>query len=402
MFHRSRALTFGALLSAPVVVGALVLAAPAALASGGGSTGHDGRHGDVTYVSAHGKDSAHCGSWRAPCRTIGQGVTNASPGSTVRVGRGKYAEQVTVTKRLTLSAKHATIDATGKDNGILLTGGASGSTVRGFTVVNATGEGILAVHLSHLVIRDNVVEHNDRGATEPNGGGYAQCQAQGNVPGDCGEALHLMSVWDSTVRGNQVEHNVGGILLTDELGPNHGNLVVGNNSSYNVDDCGITLPSHNPMATTDPTKGGVYDNTVAYNTINHNGLVSGGGSGVIIAAAGPGMASYDNTVIGNRISGNGESGVTIHSHTPDQNVNGNRIVNNWIGTNNTAGDADAGDTLTTGVLVFSAVVPVTGTTISGNHISHNHFGIWLTANVATSGIHHNHFSDVTVDLHVAP
>ena len=46
-----------------------------------------------------------------------------------------------------------------------------------------------------------------------------ECQAAGEVPGDCGEGIHLMSVADSTVAGNYVTGNSGGILLTDEFGP---------------------------------------------------------------------------------------------------------------------------------------------------------------------------------------
>ncbi len=55
---------------------------------------------------------------------------------------GTYAESVAVAKALTLSGQGATIDATGLDNGIKIT--ASNVTVSGFTVENATGEGILA------------------------------------------------------------------------------------------------------------------------------------------------------------------------------------------------------------------------------------------------------------------
>ena len=43
-----------------------------------------------------------------------------------------------------------------------------------------------------------------------------------NQPDDCGEALHLQTVTGSTVSGNLVQDNVGGILLTDEDGPTAG------------------------------------------------------------------------------------------------------------------------------------------------------------------------------------
>jgi hypothetical protein len=85
-----------------------------------------------------------------------------------------------------------------------------------------------------------------------------------------------MGVTDSRVLGNLVEGNVGGILVTDETGPSHGNLIAGNVSRNNNEDCGITLPSHNPAAVADPTKAGVYDNTVVGNVTTGNGGAGGG------------------------------------------------------------------------------------------------------------------------------
>jgi nitrous oxidase accessory protein NosD len=398
MLRRRTSLAVAAI-SAPAIVATLAFAGPAASAS---TTGQSWHHHEVVYVSVHGKDTKFCGSFKKPCGTISQGVLRADAGDTVKVEPGTYAEMVTVTKALTLIGFQATINANGHDNGVLLEKNASWSTVAGFAVKNAIGEGILAVGLSHVTIAGNVVTHNDLGATMPNGGGYMQCQAQGQVPGDCGEGVHLMSDTWSKAIGNQVVRNVGGILLTDEFGPNAHNAVIGNNASFNSLDCGITLPSHNPEATTNPAKGGVYDNLVAFNVANSNGLVSGAGAGILVAAAGPGMASYDNTIKGNIVKGNALSGVTIHSHTPDQNVSGNRIIGNWIGTNNVSGDPDAGDTATTGILVFSAVVPVNGTVIDDNHISHNHFGIWLSSNVSRQGIRDNDFDGVAVRVFVHP
>ena len=44
------------------------------------------------------------------------------------------------------------------------------------------------------------------------------------------------------------------------------------------------------------------------------------------------------------------------------------------------------------------LVPVNGTVIRDNVIAHNHFGIWLSPNVATGGITDNHFHDVVVPV----
>jgi hypothetical protein len=226
-----------------------------------------------------------------------------------------------------------------------------------------------------------------------------------------------MSVASSTVSWDYVTGNSGGILLTDEFGPNHGNSIVHNVVTANAFDCGITLPSHNGLAvdpTTlapDPALAGVYDNRVSGNTIIGNGL-KGFGAGVVIAAPFPGSASYDNTVDHNLIEGNGISGVTLHSHAPGAFVGGNTIVRNLIGVNNLTGDTPLSpatgpfaapvqfqaDTQTTGVLVWSLATP-TSVTIANNTFLGDEIGIWLNPTVtATGAATNNIFQGVTTPV----
>jgi hypothetical protein len=167
--------------------------------------------GSTLYVSPKGKDTAKC-TETAPCKTIGNTVSIAKKGDTISVASGTYREQVAITQDISLLASgHPVIDATGESNGILLKGpGANGALVRGFTVQHATLEGILAVSASKLTIEDNTVRDNDLGIKAANPTG--ECAPAGEVPGDCGEALHLMSVTHSIVTGNTVKDNLGGIL----------------------------------------------------------------------------------------------------------------------------------------------------------------------------------------------
>ncbi len=382
----------GAVAAASALVASLLAAAPAAAASMG-----------RLYVSPGGSDGGPC-SWAAPCQTIGHAVGVATPGSIIVVRSGTYHEAVVIPKRLTIIGHSATIDVSGilasvpgplADNGIIGWGvliagpGSAGTVFRGFTIENAPAEGILAALTSHVTIEHNVLMHNDQGAATAFDPMPAECMAQGQVPGDCGEALHLLSVTDSRAIANNVHDNVGGILLTDEVGPTHGNLIARNISRDNKEDCGITLPSHNDQAVADPSKGGVYDNTIIGNVSEGNG-----GAGVGMFAPFPGAASYDNRVIGNVLRNNGEAGVGIHAHAPGQNVSGNVIVANWISGNGVDPDfqsADPAGLHDTGIAIGSAVVPVT-VTIAANHIANEYWGIYRSGPIHAHGLASNHFA----------
>ena len=400
-----------------LLLAAALMAAPGVAASGStlfvSPTGASGGVGTSCATAAYSK--------------INDAVTAASAGDIVVVCAGTYTEDVAVSKALTLSGQGATIDATGLDNGIKIT--ASNATVMGFTVENATGEGILAqqpipvkgpmvqgqqlytgMPITDVVIKHNVVQNNDQGGLPANvkTTKYVECQAQGPVPGDCGEGIHLWSVAHSQVLLNTVTGNAGGILLTDEFGPTHGNLIAGNVVTDNAYDCGITLPSHNlgrdpQTGKLMPTFGGVYDNTVRNNILLDNGLL-GQGAGVGIFAPGPGTASYANVIESNTIVGNGLAGVALHAHAPGAWVGDNVIRNNVIGTNNLDGDPDVSptaDTATTGILVWSAATPIK-VTISGNTIFGNWYGIWLGHVVLAPGARaRNTFWAVSTYVHAA-
>ena len=287
--------------------------------------------------------------------------------------------------------------------------------ISGFTVTGAIGEGILATgslaggSISDVEITDNHVTGNDTGGAQSPKSLYPQCNPTGPVPGDCGEGIHLMGAYDSQVSGNESDGNSGGILLTDEFGPTHDNLIVRNDVHDNLFDCGITVPGHNPTAldssgNRQPAKAGDYRNVIADNRITGNG-VKGEGAGVLFANATAGTASYDNLVIHNYIDGNELAGVTMHAHPiaagQFEDLNGNRIIGNAIGRNNTGGDPDASVKETTGVLVLAAV-PVK-VTIARNAIFNDHFGIWLgTGGNVTAKIRDNRFFNVDVPVFTQP
>ena len=318
-------------------------------------------------------------------KTIGAAVSAATSGDTIVVCPGTYREDVMVSKTLSIvGIGRPVIDATGQFNGVQIL--ASGSSIQGFTVKNAIGEGILVglqkAPVSDVTIRGNTVKHNDRGnptGAQIGNSNYPQCNAANNIPGDCGEGIHLANAFDSTVVGNTVFDNSGGVLLSDDTGPTYGNVIKFNNIFRNVLDCGITLAGHVPAAF-----GGVHDNTILGNRVIGNGIHGQGGgvllaTGVPVTPAGPGGAVYDNLVQGNYLAGNGLGGVTLHAHAPGENLTGNTITGNVIGTNNLDPDHDFGppfdDGQTTGVVIISASSITI--TITHNVIFNNAIGIYL-------------------------
>jgi hypothetical protein len=406
-----------------------VLAAQAGAASAA-TTGQGGYH-NVLYVSRHASPWGSDRSCRsAGFQTIQSAVNAASPGSTVVVCPGTYYEQVVIDKPLSLVGRQATIDETGVTPqfqvtlppptgtqtiwaGVVMV--SSGIRFSGFTVTHAQGEGILAAGLGSVLygisISGNAVVHNDQGFGNPKSS-YFECAAEGQAPGDCGEGVHFTAVAYSTISGNFIAYNAGGVLLTDDTGPTHNNLVANNVVTGNSTDCGITVPGHNPNALNSagqlqPSVAGVYNNVIRGNVVTNNG-VAGEGAGVLFANATAGTASYDNLVTGNYIAGNGLSGVTMHAHLikPGQfeYLSGNNVIGNVIGTNNLDGDTldcppntptcKPQDPVHTGILVYSGGTHVT-LTIAFNRISDNKIGIWLSKVVKAFGLGTNTFTNVT-------
>jgi nitrous oxidase accessory protein NosD len=358
------------------------------------------------YVSPKGHNSGACTKTK-PCKTISFATAKAGKGNTVTVAKGTYKEDVAVAKDIKLiGVGKPVINATGS-NGILITGaGSRGAVVEGFVVQHALDEGILALQTSNVTIADNVVHGNNLGAqAKPLTG---ECAPQGVIPGDCGEGLHLMSVEHSKVISNTVTGNLGGILITDEMGPTDHNTITLNEVTNNLYDCGITLAGHNPHAVNAgvpaPRSGGVYDNQILDNVVNGNG-VKGQGGGILLAAGAPGSGVYSNTVALNTANDNGLGGLTLHSHAPGQDLNGNKIINNSFShdavhgyPSGAPGDSDASITHTAGIVLFSAVAPLKGTVVTGNKLSNEYYGIW-TQNVSKIKQSSNKFAkSVTVDL----
>jgi len=325
--------------------------------------------------------------------TIGVAVTAAAPNDTVTVAKGTYHEDVVITKPLSLlgaGSQNTVIDATGLSNGVNIDGhnhpGLSHVSVSGFTVQNANFEGILLTDSSFITIDNNHVTGNNKSLSFP--GGVPTCPG---LPSyfvtfqgfDCGEGIHLSGVDHSTVANNLVENNAGGILVSDDTGSSHDNLISANTVQNNPFDCGITIASHLILFGPQQPLRGIYHNTIVGNISSANGLTTGEGAGIGLFAAAPGAQNWGNVVVGNTATGNALPGVAMHSHSPLQNLNDNLIAGNQISGNGP--DGDPGTTVPTGIDVFAdeaaGAAPITGTVITQNIFK----GEGIDLAVATSG-----------------
>ena len=296
--------------------------------------------------------------------TIQSAVNSAAPNDVINVGSGTYREGVVIDIPLSLvgaGANQSIIDATNKPNGILIDGfnhnGVRNVTVTGFTVENAQFEGILAVSATNITLSNNSVIDND-GSPGLNFTGVATgCPGQPvyetDETGDCGGAIHLIGVSNSTISQNQITGNADGVLISDETAISQGNMVTLNNVVNNPLECGIVLASHPPVGSSGPFFAphyGVVGNTVTKNVSNYNGVqIGGAGVGLFSDGNGPGRVS-DNVVSLNTLIGNGLGGVALHTHVgpyfgaPADNMNNNTITGNFIASNL----ADTFDTATPG------------------------------------------------------
>ncbi len=345
-------------------------------------------------------------------KTIGAAISAASPNDVINVAAGTYKEAITIGMPLSLIGADATtviIDATGLGVGIYVDGndnkGLSGVFISGFTVQNANYEGILVAVASNVTISGNIVQKNNlglvsaaSGATCPNIPAYDTSEGQ-----DCGEGIHLNGAVHTLVANNTIQNNSGGVLVSDDDGATHDNLITGNVVMNNLAACGITLASHPPAASTNSTTPlGVYNNAIVSNQVSGNGM-NGTGAGAGIFASVPGAGSWNNLVVNNTLTGNGLPGVTMHSHTPGQTLTNNIVIGNTI-SGNAADTADAATPGTAGINVYG-VSSIAGTIIAQNTINKEAIDVAINGpgavnvqrNTLTSGIGVANLSRATVN-----
>lgn len=323
------------------------------------------------FQSAHAKTLCVSQTVRLGCYTsINTAIGMADPGDTIQVGPGTYSEYVVIGNSVSLvgaGARTTIIDATNQPNAIYVNGAAD-VNVTGFTVENADFEGILGHNSSSVTIWDNRVVNNNQKLVP---GENATCPGiedkydyETGEAADCGEGIHLVSTAHSNVSKNTIVGNAGGVLLTDEDGATHDNSITDNTVKHNVYDCGITLASHPPHGY------GVYNNTIAGNDLDGNGVYAPAGAGIGLFSPAGLTKNYGNVVVNNDLVGNGLAGVALHTHAPGTETLMNELV---IG-NHFARNGGDTDITTSGYAPPNEIsLLVVGGTVSGLVFSQNVF-----------------------------
>ncbi len=311
-------------------------------------------------------------------------------GCTAAGTTGLNAALVATTSGQTINAASlgsSTLTATGCDYGIYVGPGITGVTITGITVTGANDTGIFAEQTSGLGVNNTTVTGN---GVNPN----TKLASYGGIV--------LAGVSTSTVQGDTVTNNGGGGIFVNDNGPvdpgalNAGptatvnslaNLVTGNTINGNYGSCAIVEATHN--AGTMINGGGVENNTIT----GHVGVFKSTGpdlGGIVFGTASASATVSNVQVSGNNVSGSYEGGIILHAHAPNDVISGMTITSNIIGPNNNWGQTN-GPPTTAGIIISAGNLPaavaakITTTTVTGNTIAGQYYGIWQS-NVSGPGV----------------
>ena len=279
-----------------------------------------------------------------------------------------------------------TVDATGCDVGIYVEPGVTALTIGGsaasdgVTVTGANDTGILVDQADQVTIQNDTVQNN---GVNPN----PKIESFGGIV--------LVGASNAVVNSNTVTNNSGGGVVVNDNGPvnpgapNPGpnapvtatnDVVSMNTISGNYGSCGIVYATHN-------TGGSISDGTIDGNTITgHIGVFKSTGpdlGGIVVAAASAGATVSNVSVTNNNVSNSFEGGIIVHAHAPNDVVTGTVITDNTVGPANNWGSTN-GPPTTAGIILGvdqlpPAIAPaIKATTVGGNTISGQFYGLWIS------------------------
>ncbi|MBC8028417.1 MAG: right-handed parallel beta-helix repeat-containing protein [Steroidobacteraceae bacterium] len=293
-----------------------------------------GAFAGTIHVAANGVDAAGCGSFAAPCRTIGRGLESARVNDTVLVRPGVYGdvdrngtlggvgEEIPTAlgtlriakpvKLLSTSGAATTVIIGSADLSATFEIASNGVTIggpgEGFTIVGGRDHGVVTDNVTGMRIAGNVVTGAPFAGLFVSSSGVVEI-SDNDVHGNLQAGIIAMSLLDSArvlVRRNKVHSNGSGIV-SSTFGPHE---ISANEISNNAFD-GISVAFAPSL---------VFRNVVVG---NGRGISSGTWSPDRPPSAGPTIAR--NTIIGNREVGLLVSAGPVAVKLRENNVYGNGI-----------------------------------------------------------------------------
>jgi hypothetical protein len=321
MKHISRGLPGAALLA---LIAALPLTASA-------TTAASPWNGRTLFVAVNGVDSTTCGVPPNPCRSIGQAISNASAGDTIRVRPGRYGDldrdgvlsspgeetagaafgAVEVNKRVRIlstdGAEATVIDPNGAKQAavvIFASGVQFGERGAGFTLTGGWFQGLANFGETNVVIAGNTVRRI------------------GGRPGVIGAQAMTINTWGVIeVRDNLfIDNPNASLVLTAQNATGyvnvHDNVLTGSNAAEG--SVGIVVGG--------PNEHFVFRNVISDNTIGlivnygaariFNNIVTGNRDGVQVGGLPNPVPARGPTFVRNTISANSNYGLYVIVGTP--------------------------------------------------------------------------------------
>ena len=300
---------------------------------------------------------------KAPRTSITMGIS--SPGTASRcVPAGDTGLTTAVVARRG-ELVTGTVNASGCDIGVFIGSDAPGASIEHATITGARVHAVMVVGTAGTVIKASTL------GTAPDLSLNGMLRAM-LIPQN--KAVVLAGTSDALVAGNSISGTLaGGVSIVDDGTVDAGainpgtprksvnNVVIGNTLTTKGHQCGIVVAAYNPRE-------GVIDNTVSGNDAV--------GVSIVVAADAPGASAISNVVKGNIITESKIPGVIIHSNAPHDAVLGTVVSGNHISYNGADNICQVNNN--TGVAVIADYQRIFHTSITGNVITHEEIGIWVS------------------------
>lgn len=358
------------------------------------------------YVNSTIGSSKGDGTQVSPFGEISQAV-DAAPqgGAIIQVGPGVYYDNVSIVgKEIRIIGARAgttVINASGKDNGVYISGqGSAGSAVENLTINNGRWHAILAQDTSNISVLNMVLEGNGGGAPiciSPTAQQSSSCLYESS-------AVELDGVSNSVLGNLSTVQNSGAGIGISDLG----NVDPG--APYPV---GVSAGSENDLV----YKASVSDNSgsgvviTAYsrgvsNVVVRNLSASNNDAGVEIATMGSGAEINNVTVEHSTMTYNKMPGIVAYTAAAGSSIDNTTIYNNSISMNGPSNVQGVGTVNSTGIALAQEAGVFGAVQMEGNIVSNEYYGLWLSGIKSIANTYfgyilsRNSFVEVNSSLHM--